>query len=942
MAKADEKTRHLTEGDPIQIRGPILRIIFEKNGVHGLIVKTPEFGSVKVIGRIDRPRPGKTIDMEARYSRKRGAVFYLDGPNHEDGPALMAPVSAARRAREPALNVARLPVDRTVLEKYIVEMTPGVGEVTAKAICDRFKDPAELVIHLARADRKALAGRGIKESTAAALIEAWSEGASRRRAVIALQSIGLNRSQANRALNLAVRAVKQKNLHTEAEYNDLALRILRHPYRLTTIDGVGFTTADAGAQRLGMPPTSPQRATAAIRHCLQQAATEGHTAMFVGELETRTARILCGQRIDDPRAEPPAEWRNLASQAIASLDEALEQIVFPAGIREPHAVAALSVLNRAEAHSSSALARLSTAGSNMLPLPSDKQMKELLGFPLNDAQKAAARLALTNKVTVITGEPGTGKAQPLDEVLMAPRGYIRMGDIKPGTRLVNPLGGIVKVESIHPQGRVPTFRVRLSIGYEVRCTADHLWLIRLAGKHERVVRTSELIRLKIGGASVEIPTTPAEGRESWIWHKLATVEPTEKLEPCMCIKLTNEEGLYITRSGVITHNTTVTKAIAHAFVDAGLETALVAPTGRAAKRLQEVTGLATSTIHHRIGPSSNLDGVEAVVADEYSMTDIFAHASFLRRLSPNARLLMIGDNFQLPSVGPGAVLADIISSGVIPVARLTVTQRTASDSPINDFARAIRSGRTDGLRPAPGAIECQWDEQNAGIVHRVTGQVEHLLRSGESIDEIVVLTAMRGGEAGVGNLNAILQNKINPVRGERQLLIGRDIEELEARATVGDRVMQSRNDRELDIVNGDIGTIIRVNERKRSAVVDFGSGEVEIPSGKLKALRLAYACTVHKSQGAEFRHVLIATSRAHHRMMRRNLLYTGVTRAKQVLYLIGSPEMIKLAIHNADDMQRNTLMLSYLRSEFGRLAERPQDSREDELMFEGPREMSHA
>lgn len=366
-----------------------------------------------------------------------------------------------------------------------------------------------------------------------------------------------------------------------------------------------------------------------------------------------------------------------------------------------------------------------------------------------------------------------------------------------------------------------------------------------------------------------------------------------------------------------TGKTTTTNGIISSWVKAGLKILLAAPTGRAAKRMSEATGKAAKTIHRLLaytpqdGFTYNKDhplAGDALIIDEASMIDIQLMRRLLEAVPDKMRVVFVGDVDQLPSVGPGNVLRDIIDSGVIPVVRLTRIFRQALDSKIIVNAHRINEGimpQKDNSAKSDFFL-IRVDDTEA-IQQKIVALVTERLPKyyGVDVSDVQVLTPMKRTNNGVQSLNQILQDAINP--GGEGLRHG--CQEFR----VGDRVMQMKNDYDKDVFNGDIGVVKEISVEDDTAVVDFDGKEVEYEGKDFRQLSLAYACTIHKSQGSEYKVVVIPLTTQFCLMLQRNLLYTGVTRAKKVCVIIGQPKALAMAVKKQDSSKRNTLLKERLR-----------------------------
>ena len=359
-----------------------------------------------------------------------------------------------------------------------------------------------------------------------------------------------------------------------------------------------------------------------------------------------------------------------------------------------------------------------------------------------------------------------------------------------------------------------------------------------------------------------------------------------------------------------TGKTTTTQGIIAALKKAGLRVLLAAPTGRAAKRMSEATGMEAKTIHrlleynpqdgYKRNDENPLEG-DALIVDECSMIDILLMNNLLKAVPVGMRLVFVGDIDQLPSVGEGNVLRDIIDSQRIPVVRLVCIFRQAQKSRIVMNAHTINQGRfpdTSNGRDTDFFFMREDDPERAAetIVRLVKERLPRAYR--ESPDRIQVLTPMQRGVVGAANLNLLLQQALNPS--------GPSLGRGGYTYRQGDRVMQLRNNYAKEVFNGDLGYIREVDTEERMLTVDFDGKKVEYDVTELDELTLAYATTIHKAQGSEYPIVVMPVLMTHFVMLQRNLIYTGITRAKKICVLLGAAKALAYAVRNVSVLKRNT------------------------------------
>jgi exodeoxyribonuclease V alpha subunit len=351
----------------------------------------------------------------------------------------------------------------------------------------------------------------------------------------------------------------------------------------------------------------------------------------------------------------------------------------------------------------------------------------------------------------------------------------------------------------------------------------------------------------------------------------------------------------------------------------GKAIALASPTGRAAQRLSEMTGQPAKTIHRLLefDPKTmkfKRDqeypiSAQAIVVDEASMLDLFLANSLFKAVPLDAQLLLVGDIDQLPSVGPGAVLQDLIASEKIPVVRLTQVFRQAQTSQIVSNAHRINQGQFPKLEPVSNTPEsdCLWlgaPEPPHGIqaIHDlITDLIPQL--GFDVARDVQVLCPMTRGEVGTRNLNGVLQSLINPPSSTKA-----QIERDGMVLRVGDRIIQKVNDYDREVFNGDLGVITAIDPEEQEVSVQFAERIVSYDYADLNEITLAWSVTIHKSQGSEYPVVILPLYMQHYLMLSRNLIYTGLTRAKKLAVLVGPQKAIALAVRQVKDQQRYTLL----------------------------------
>ena len=341
---------------------------------------------------------------------------------------------------------------------------------------------------------------------------------------------------------------------------------------------------------------------------------------------------------------------------------------------------------------------------------------------------------------------------------------------------------------------------------------------------------------------------------------------------------------------------------------------LCAPTGRAAKRLSETTGVEAKTIHRllEVQPATGGFGrneanpldCDLLVVDETSMVDVTLMANLLRALPPKASLLLVGDIDQLPSVGPGMVLRHVIESNVVPVVRLTEVFRQAAHSRIIINAHRINEGQMPEFPAKDGESDfffverAEPDQIAATLVEMVKTRIPAKFRL-DPIRDIQVLCPMNRGSLGIRKLNVRLQNELNPARTDEP-----SVEKFGWQFRVRDKVIQTENNYDKDVFNGDIGQIVEIDPVEREVTIRFDQREVIYDFGELDEVSLAYAITIHKSQGSEFPAIVIPLAMQQYLLLQRNLIYTGITRGKRLVVLVGQRKALAMAVKNNKTGQR--------------------------------------
>jgi exodeoxyribonuclease V alpha subunit len=628
------------------------------------------------------------------------------------------------------------------IEKYLGSgMVKGIGPHFAKILVKAFGVDVFTIIE--ETPERLLTLPGIGKKRTDKVTAAWSEQKAIREIMVFLQSHGVGTGR-------AVRIYKT--------YGDEAIvKVSENPYRLALdIHGIGFKTADQIAQKMGIAPDSLIRAQAGVRHVLQEFSGDGHCAASHDNLIKEAEKLL---EIPAPILEEAIEaevvQENLVKEEIAGVP-----CLF------------LAPLYFAEVGTANSIKRILEGVPPWGQIDAVKALpwvETKTGLTLSDSQKDAVRLALTNKMVVITGGPGVGKTTLVNSILL-------------------------------------------------------------------------IVRAK---------------------------------------------------------NLTVT---------------LCAPTGRAAKRLSESTGLEAKTIHRVLefdpksfGFKRNKDNpleTDLIVIDESSMVDISLMNKLLSAIPSSAALMIVGDVDQLPSVGPGSVLADIIDSDVVPTVRLIEIFRQAASSRIIVNAHRINKGEMP-LNGEPGVLTDFYflPTDTPEAIHAKVIQVvkENIPKKFglHPVRDIQVLTPMNRGGLGSHSLNAELQKALNPNSEPKITRFGTTF-------SPGDKVIQTVNNYDKEVFNGDIGQIESIDTVEGTIKVEYDGRIVEYEFGELDEVSLAYATSIHKSQGSEYPAVVIPLAMQHYTLLERNLIYTAVTRGKKLVTIIGQTKALAMAVKNRKSNKRLT------------------------------------
>jgi exodeoxyribonuclease V alpha subunit len=460
----------------------------------------------------------------------------------------------------------------------------------------------------------------------------------------------------------------------------------------------------------------------------------------------------------------------------------------------------------------------------------------------------------------------------------------------------------------------------IDAGTVVRESVDGKPWLYLSRLYRAEVGLAQSVQRIASATPHPLPSIDVENAIVWVEKLLGINLAAGQQE---AIRQACQQKLLVITGGPGVGKTTLVRSILEIFSAQHLTCVLAAPTGRAAKRLAETTQRTARTIHRLLefDPATGdfkrnqqhpLTG-DLFVLDETSMVDVALGHQFFRAVPSHACVILVGDVDQLPSVGPGAVLADLIASGVVPVVRLTEIFRQAAESQIVTAAYAINAGQLPSLATPERLgdfyfIETRQPDAVQDVIVRLVQERIPKRFGFDPKSDIQVLTPMNRSVLGTRNLNQVLQSVLNPSTG------GPEVERFGWTFRIGDRVIQTENDYDKDVFNGDLGMIEEINRIEQELVVNFEGRNVEYDFGDLDELSLAYVLSIHKSQGSEFPCVVIPVHTQHYVMLQRNLLYTAVTRGKKLVVLVGTKKALGLAVSREDTRRRFTALRKRLMS----------------------------
>lgn len=654
----------------------------------------------------------------------------------------------------------------------------GVGKATAKKIVAHLG--SETIRVLDENPERLLEIPTINEKKLELIKDSWREWRAIYEIVATMRLYGIGDAAGVKIFN---------------QFKEKSIDIIKNsPYQLTEVSGIGFTIADKIARQLGISPVDPQRIEKCLLYILEEVAEKGNTACSKEDLIHNAYEIL---QIDHDLIREEVNLlinndilvgKKVKVNKLKSAYAKEYEIVIQDGV-------AHKKMHNTEIKIATELKRILDYKSEESVEETRKKVEQFLEtnpYKLDDSQLKAARNVLNNKVSILTGGPGTGKTHTIKSLL----------------------------------------------------------------KYFDTTEKSVLIASDY-----------------------------------------NYENSYTS--------------------------VLSAPTGRAAKRMEESTGKTSSTIHRLLGfkegkfvynEQNKLKG-DIFILDESSMIDIWLMSAFLKALPSDARLIIVGDTDQLPSVGAGNVLKDMIESKMIPVSRLEEVHRQALNSNIIVAAYDIINRKLPQIHSLNSDSDFVFVETdgNENIQNQIVGIIADLVSKGVKSEDIQILSPRKDTELGTHTLNTMLRPILNNNYLQKQDATTKFVE--------GDRVMQFKNNKELDIYNGDTGQVTMVEEDSTLISVNFDGRDIEFQGSDLNTLNLSYAITIHKSQGSDYSYVIIPMSKSHTFMWDVNLLYTAVTRGKKRVILVGEKKTFAFSVSNFKQNTRITGLKEQILETFGQLKE---------------------
>jgi exodeoxyribonuclease V alpha subunit len=779
-----------------------------------------------------------------------------------------------------------MPATLSGIEKYLGSgLIKGIGPANARRIVRYFREDTLRVID--DEPRRLAEIPGVGEKRVEMIIAAWREHREIKNVMLFLQDHGVSTAYATKIFRA---------------YGNRSIEIVKqNPYQLADdIWGIGFITADKIAQKMGIDPASEQRCRAGLVYALNKFSDDGHCYALKGDLAEKAAAML-------------GAGDELVEASIAALISE-ERIICEGGDK-----LYLPAFYHSEANVSKRIAEIcGCAGGAGAGAAGAVAAGAAKGDGAGAAGYAGAVAGGTGGVPATgaagyAGAPDSAGDAPMagnsgGSPMAASGGMGRFADASNARDAAGRAGGAGAVAA----------------GAKAAGGTGGAPMAGRAGGTPSAVAAGSAVGAPMAGRAGAAGARPFDGAgvEDVIrWTEADTGVIYDDIQK-NAVRCAVQSKFMVLTGGPGTGKTTTTCAIINACERMGAKVMLAAPTGRAAKRMSETTGREAKTIHRLLemrppdGYKRNKDNplpCDVLIIDEASMLDIILTNSLLKAVRPGASVILVGDADQLPSVGPGNVLKDVINSHAVPCVELKRIFRQARSSDIVTNAHKINAGEFPFIKNSKSTdfffIEKNEPSEVAKTILSLCKERLPNYYRADPLEDIQVLCPMTRGETGSASLNAELQGLLNG--GRESVRYGA------AAYMLGDKVMQIRNNYDKNVFNGDIGRITGIDAEERSVTITFDGNCVEYDLSELDEVALAYAITVHKSQGSEYPIVVCPVTTQHFMMLQKNLLYTAITRAKKVLVLVGSKKALAIAVKNKKSAQRNTLLAERLRRDAG-------------------------
>lgn len=863
------------------IKGTIKRVLFqnEDSGYKVLKASIPEGPLITLTGEFGPEIiPGTVAD------------FHGDYKNH---------IKYGTNFKVTSYSISHNAEELLSIQMFIDTIAPNIGHERASFIVAHFgKDTINI---LDNNPERLQEVKGIGKVSAESLADAWKinrEVWNEERKIYSLRaflnSLGIKEKRVKKILGFFGGGLQAEEL------------IRENPYILTEIEGFGFSTADFAARQLGIPENEPNRLRAYILYSLNVLCpSSGHLFFSPDEIVAL---------INKYSAENNTSFLNKKIISSEDIEDLLEDL-----IKKNIVIRDMGVIYSRENHifehySSLMISSIMKKQSDLISVDRNlidqhiKNFERENNITLSEGQREALYFFAEKKVFVLTGGPGTGKCLGYDTPVLMFDGTIKkVQDIEKGDLLMGDDSKPRTVLSLN-RGRELLYKVIPIKGDSYIVNKSHILSLK---KEKMVIDIPVMDYLKLSkheksllkGYKI-IPTT--------IQTKLKNTETEIKLEQ---IGIGDYYGFEIDGNGrfllgdfTVTHNTTLLKAIVELVNRLHLSLTCMTPTGIAAKKMATTIGHEAFTIHRRLGfrgkewvyGEDNKFETDIVIVDETSMCDQETFYRLLSALKTRTHIILVGDHDQLPSVGAGNVLRDLINCGSIPVVRLEQIFRQTEASDIIKVAHKIKKGDSslDLFKPNPDSDVFFLRENDLIKIEQYV--VKLAQRFKDEGRKFQIISARNQGPLSVDSLNNSLQNILNPPGIEKECSMGSFI------LRRGDRIIFIKNDYELNVYNGEIGKIVNISSGFLTVQIDDRFIEISTDDA-LEKMKLAYTISAHRSQGNEYPYIILPfINQFGKNLLQRNLLYTAITRAKTKVIIIGHGSALERAINNSSVYKRNT------------------------------------